>query len=155
MVHWQNLILLQNYFLEYFSGVEAVKKIDWEAWFYSTGMPPFKVCVCSFLLVLCISFPLLLQPIISLSFIIYIFLFLNKSHRCYHDIVLARVWRQPGEGVPRSGHQVASVGPRDINDFYATRKLWKTKSLPTSLVPVCSSEFLLSLSNMVEWLTAT
>ena len=33
---------------------------------------------------------LLLQPIFSLSFI-YIFLFLHKSHRCYHDIVLARV----------------------------------------------------------------
>jgi len=34
--------MFKSYFLEYFSGVEAVKEVDWETWFFSTGMPPFK-----------------------------------------------------------------------------------------------------------------
>jgi len=32
----------KDYFLDYFSGVEAVKKVDWDTWFYAPGMPPYK-----------------------------------------------------------------------------------------------------------------
>jgi len=32
----------KEFFLEYFTSCEAVKKIDWETWFYSPGMPPYK-----------------------------------------------------------------------------------------------------------------
>ena len=32
----------KSYFLEYFSGVPAVEKIDWETWLYSAGMPVYR-----------------------------------------------------------------------------------------------------------------
>lgn len=32
----------KDFFLEYFSSVEAVKTINWDKWFYSPGMPPYK-----------------------------------------------------------------------------------------------------------------
>jgi len=34
--------MFKNYFLEYFSSLESIKKIDWDTWFYSPGMPPYK-----------------------------------------------------------------------------------------------------------------
>ena len=33
-------IRFQDYFMDYFKGVEAASSIDWDAWFYAPGMPP-------------------------------------------------------------------------------------------------------------------
>ena len=44
----------KDYFLDYFTDVEAVKKIDWDTWLHGTGMPIYKPrCLQSNILIFC------------------------------------------------------------------------------------------------------